>query len=470
MIRAYTRTPQVEIEIRRPNYNMPAYIDQQIVVFGISTGTGIGYSTACVSYTYGESISSPDGDFSITLTLEIDESGKTWYDRIYKRDLVFFKEYGKVRYVGYVTNRRYQSRMSEKGPQRAITISGKNVGALLLSFSIVTDLHILSANRTAETESKQFMASIASEVEENQNLSNLIVQIKDAFIKMSEAIGGSQNKGIKAIIDKYIDFSSGLDSNLKSQYPMALSLFRMGENNLWDIMNSLLAPPFHEFFGRWVYSTEQSCKYEMVLRQAPFDSIDWMNLPITKIPDDLPPVFLQDYDIGDSDEEVKTMYGCFLPGSGISKEKALTLDEFSHTMKKDSNKWPTYGYRPLFVELDFYNRDPENNFQSAASLMGDLSNKLYDWFQNNADFVTGTVSLMCIENSDYTKFPRIGEKLGFLGGEFYIEGVRRSWQYMEAHVTTLSISRGYIYSSSGTQQNPITEIGQKIGVLEKANG
>src|SRR3972149_1097101 len=108
MLQKLTRKPDFEIEIRRPNYLSTVYEDQLIVTFGSQIAQG--YSTACTAYSFTESLSSLDTPFSLSLTLEKDSSGKTWYDKIEKRDLIFIKEYGKIRFVGFVTDRRYQAK------------------------------------------------------------------------------------------------------------------------------------------------------------------------------------------------------------------------------------------------------------------------------------------------------------------------------------------------------------------------
>ena len=125
----------------------------------------------------------------------------------------------------------------------------------------------------------------------------------------------------------------------------------------------------------------------------------------------------------------------------------------------------------MFAELRYFNRDKENpvDFPDAASMMAQLNEKLYNWFSNNAQYLTGSITLMNVHNDSFTKYPQIGERLGFLGGEFYIEDVRRFWQYGGAMTSTLSISRGYKYSTSGTQQQAIDRIGQKVGMMESEN-
>jgi hypothetical protein len=468
VIDKYTRRPDLEIEIRRPNYQLSSYEDKLIVVFGQSDSENV--STACIGYSYSESLNSLDTPFSLNLTLERDGSGYTWYDKIHVRDLVFIKEHGKTRFAGFITDRRYQARMGDKGVQRSITISGVSIGGFITFFSIIMDLHILASNKngTAFSAAQKFMTSLAGNIEKDQQLSNLILSVFTSFFDMIDVIGQTQQQGIRQIVKKFFDVGGKFSSDLVAKYPVSLSVYQTGENSLWNILQQIITPPFHEFYGLWNYAEDVN-KYELILRQTPFDPANWSALPIHRIPDDIPALFLQDYDIGDSDRDAKTVYGCFLPGSAYSREKVLTLDNFSTSLYFDKARWPYYGYKSMFTELRFFNRSKETDFLQVPDLIQSLSNQLYNWFNNNIEFLTGTVTIMNVESADHPHYPQIGQRLGFLEGEFYIEEVRRSWQYGGSMTATLSVSRGFMYSSTGEQRQPIDKIGQKIGVLEKQN-
>jgi hypothetical protein len=465
MIDKYTRKPDFEIEIRRPNYTLPSYQDELVVCFGPVEGEG--KSTACIGYDFNESLSSISTSFSLSLTLERDENRFTWYDKIHVRDLIFIKEHGKTRFAGFVQSRRYSARMGDKGPQRTISINGTSIGGLLESFSIIMDIHILSASKTAEAASSRFMAALASKIEVDQTMSELIKTVYKSFMDMVDQIGESPGIGVRKILDKFFDIGGKFSPNIKAKYPYVLSLYQTGENSVWDIISQIITPPFHEIYGLWNYSTGIN-RYELIIRPTPFDAVDWAKLPISRIPEDIPAVFLKDYDIGDSDNDTKTLYGCFLPGSAYSREKALTLDNFAYTLKFDKEKWPYYGYRPLFTELRFFNRmaGDTGSFPDVASMVATLSKQLYDWFRNNSGFLTGTVTIENVETEDYPHYPQVGERFGLLGGEFYIETSQHSWNYGGEMTTSLGLSRGFLYSDSGSQKGPIDKIGQKVGFLE----
>jgi len=462
---AYTRTPNYSIQVVRPDYtNAHYYKETEIVTFG--TAETRNQSTACIQYEFQEQLLSPEGEFSFVTTLEADEQGYTWYDKISTRDLVRISEHGKVRFVGYVTDKRYVSRMGSRGPERSIMISGKSLGGLLVSFSLLINQSILSSPITGETAQKQFMEMLAANVDVGQALGPTIVAIKDAYFNLMEAIGGNQNLGVKHILTTMFDFSTRVSPSVKAWYPVVVSAFQTGENNLWSTLQQVLNPPFHEIFGLW---DPDAKKYDIWVRQTPFDPSDWMNLPITRIPEDISPVLLVDYNIGASDRDVKTFFICTLPGSGIDLQKALTVDDYAQCPVIDKKKWPYYGFKPLYAELKYFNRSEKNQqeFSGANKLMRDLSQKLYDWYANNAEFLSGSLTLMNVQDNQYRAYPRIGERLGFLGGEFYIEQTKSSWTYGGPMLRTLAISRGYVYTATGKQQERIQRVGPKVGVLEE---
>ena len=82
------------------------------------------------------------------------------------------------------------------------------------------------------------------------------------------------------------------------------------------------------------------------------------------------------------------------------------------------------------------------------------------------NFLSGTVTIKSLQNNENQKFPLLGERLGFLGGEFYIESARHNWQMMGEMTTTLGVSRGFKYSQTGEQSGIIDNVGQKIKTLE----
>jgi hypothetical protein len=88
--------------------------------------------------------------------------------------------------------------------------------------------------------------------------------------------------------------------------------------------------------------------------------------------------------------------------------------------------------------------------------MRQVNEMVFDWYSKNPEFLNGTIEMMTMPDS----YPRIGEKVRYLGGEFYVEETSRSWQYGGPMTTSLSVTRGYRYDENGNYIGPITNIGR----------
>lgn len=466
--RYYKRTIEVEIEVVRPDYTSSDYSAETLVSFVSRSkkSQGSKVSSALLSYEFEESIHDVDSPFSFQITAESDSDGKTWFDKIKKKDLIFIKEHGKTRYAGFVRATRYSSRISEDGkPERNISITGDGFGKALKNFTLILDMHIWLNNSTAQSAATTLKGAIESNIDEDRALVDILKKTYKAFFDLVQACGQVTGKfGLRGILDNFIDYDSRLDKEktVTSLYPMAISLYQVGENSVWGIWQNMLNPPIHELFGTWNPETN---KYELVFRQSPFEPDDWKALPSHE----LDPLILSDFDLGTDDAEVKTFYLGILPGSGIDRNKALVIDSYdgSEYSEKDEDKWAIYGYRPMIVEFKYFRREKQKEFSGAAKVMKDLAIMMKRWFEHNDEFYTGSFLLHNIDDPDVMKYMKIGEKLTYEGMEFYIEQTKRKWDYGDEASTTLSVSRGYRYDEgSGNYLGEIKSIGQKLKKIE----
>lgn len=448
--------PDIRLEIRRPQWESPSYQDRKVGEFvsagssadGIQNSHNRRFSGALMSYQYSESINDVSGSFSFTTTAIRDNYGDSWLEKIKKRDLAVFYERGKISFVGLITGKGLSSEMGDSSPNRILRFNGTSIGGLLQSFKLVLDLHILlSAATTAETESTQFMADLASKLNQGQRMDAVVENIYRSYLTVMEKIGQT-NTGVFAFINDYV--SLNISRKLTAPYPIAISLYETGEADLWSIVQSIITPPIHELFGQWSRNDE---KYRVTMRQTPFNAEDWKNLPICYINS----VQLKSYQLDQDDREVFTIYGAFFPGSAITREKALVVDNFSQYTKLDREKWCIYGYRPLFIDFRFFNRSEGESF-NVGELMKDFSQTMYDWFRRNDEYYSGRIVFI---SDTREKEPNIGERVGFMGGEFYVEERQRSWQYGGSVTTSLRVSRGYEYSQ-GEHLNPMRKLSRKV--------
>ena len=462
-MRYIVRKPDFIVEIVRPDYSAESYVIVPPTIRFVSSHIS-SYSkneiisNDLVSYQFSETLATIDSGFSLELVPRLFDDGKSWLEKIDIYDLVFIYEFGELRYGGYVKDLRYAARISGDGkPSRTIKISGGSFGELLSTFQLVLDLVLYQGTTTAEAASVKLSAVLAAELEENNNIGDLFEIIYNDFMELAMAVGlEGVNIGIKPILDHFMDFNSGISDELKTIYPMALSLYNVGANNVWQILSNLLFPPINELFGRW---NPRRNEYEIVFRRTPFEPTDWKYLLWTEIHS----IVIVDHDIGKSDLEIFTFYLGELAGSGISRNLAIVSGESTgKNYVIDQDKWPRYGFRPMYVEFKYFNRDRDSS--GAAVLMRDVSEMLKRWFEHNDEFYSGSLTIMTLDNY-MLRNPRIGEKIKFLEGEFYLESSDHSWELGGPMTTKLTITRGYKYDASGNMEGPIDQMSRKLETI-----
>jgi len=451
------RKPDFIVEIYRPNYNSITYDANKIASFDTSP-----LNNALIGYNFTESLNTIETQFSLSLTAETDDDGYTWLDKIEIKDLVFIYEFAELRFIGVVEDKRFSARFSGERPSKQVSVNGLSLGNLLSTFPLVIDQFLYQGNTLAESANNQLKARLAAAMEDGYPVANIMKTIYDSFFELSLKMGtiNSQGRGIKTVLDEFIDFDSRLSKDIVLKYPIALSIYNVGINNIWDILSSLMVPPVYEMF---MLLNPTSGKYEGVFRQTPFEPEDWKSLTKRSIL----PVYLNHYDFGQSGNEVYTYFLCSVAGAGISDNKGMLLDSagYGALASFDEEKWKKYGYRPLIIEFRYFDADKSETYTTTASTMRGLGEMLKRWYQYNDEFHTGTLRFMTIDNNagdSGLRNPRVGEKMSFLEGEFYIEESEHSWNYGTSMETRLSLSRGFVYSGSGSPLRPINNMGRLL--------
>lgn len=464
------RRPNWEIEIRRPDYtakkitykNVPGwmntpYLQSSDRVYFVSDPTklnGVNIYDDCIGYSYANSISDPTGEFTLQFVPRLDKDGFSWMDKINKRDIVFIKEFGKTRYIGVVRTKSYSSQMTEKGPERTITIAGISLGGIIQTLTLPMNLYLWDqSGATSNTINDSLVAALNSEIKEEQNLSKVLSLITDGFYKV--AFSSQELAGTILWFKEFTEYKTQI---LKSKYPQIFSVFQVGENNLWGIYREILPSPAYEIIG--TFNTDNGIKYQIETREAPFDPSDWKNLKMTIID----PIYLISQDISQSDQEVYTHYYAQLANSGFSPNENYMRSDINIVSYLDKDKMKIYGYKQLSVNFKFYKSD-DIEF-NAKEMLTNTSKKLYEWFHNNDEFYSGTITLNTFEDDEH-KMVDIGEKIKYMSAQFYVEGYKRSAKYGERMTTVLNVTRGYEYDSSGKQKQEIQKIGTKLYQVEK---
>ncbi|MAH44791.1 hypothetical protein CMI37_03130 [Candidatus Pacearchaeota archaeon] len=456
---AIVRRPSFEIRVERPAYSAPTYIGREVVRF-VSTRSAFiespVVSDACVSYSFTESLDPMRDTFRFVTTAEQDVSGATWFDKLEKRDLVFITELGEQLFVGTIERKEESAQVLPNGSvERRLTFEGTSLGGLLASFKLVLNQFLMAGNTTVEAENKKLNSALSQAMATGAPMSAILTAVYNSFFEVVLKLGAMNVSGVgtKTVLDQYVDFGGQLSREVVLKYPMALSVYSVGENDIWSILVELVKPPVHELYGRWNGARK---KYEVIFRQAPFEAEDWSRIRISSVPGN----WIREHTLGTGTLEVYTYFLATLAGSAIGNNKAMIVGTtaMGNPAAWDRKKLTLHGYRPLIVQFRYFDRDQESSFD-ATTIMKNLSSMLLGWFQNNDEFLSGTVAMMSKADS-----PRPGERLSFLEGEFYVESCSHSWRYEQAMETQLSLTRGYRYSS-GTQIGAITNVGAKLAVM-----
>ena len=374
-------------------------------------------------------------------------------------DLVFIYEFRELRFIGYIENIRYVGKITGGKPTRKILVTGGNMGKLLSSFKLIMNKFICMFNAPAIVASNLLKGTLALQVDKGSKISSILIKVYEDFINYTLQMGEGNNlgKGIYQILNRYIDYKSRLSDDVL-WYPINIAPYNMGENNIWDMWRNLMVAPINEMFGR----TNKRGVFELIFRQAPFEPDDWDSKPLNI----LPSIIVTDHDLGRSIEQIYTYYLSLLQGGPYPSQTIMLLDHEQDfdIVEIDKEKWKLYGYKPMIVTHKYYDRNKLDTYNDDVRLMRNLTLMLKRWYEHNDEFLSGTVNIMTVNPNEWKgklQNPRIGERIGLIDGEFYVESSVHSWNFKGPMTTRLEISRGYCYVR-GVMMMPIEEFGNKL--------
>lgn len=449
------RIPQFRISIVRPQYSSTVYLEDSVATFDANDE-----NKPLLSYNYEMSLAAFESPFSLLFApVLLDKSGNTVMDLLKPMDVVKIEEHGELKYVGIIESTRYSARMTDAGPDRTIAVQGYGIGGILDRFAILLDQVVLSnATTTIEAIRIKYQAllqDISAKYGENTTISTILNNIKKSFKETMEKVGGyTPGTGVFNLMEQYLSITE--QTATKTKYPVALSIFSYGGITLGQAFREIVVPPFYEIFSRW---ENEAGKWILNIRPTPYSPATWMALPKTVIN----PLHVTAFDCGFSSTDVKTFFFAFLSGGVNSFEQSRAMYQAT-AIKKDSEKWAIYGYRPLeasfrYAWLDKLEKngrkislmatrpgDPNANAVETISdekLMDEYSSILQKWFGRADELLSGSLDMMTVKNG-----PRIGERISFNDTEFYVESLAGNWTYGEKMVTVLKITRGGRYNPS----------------------
>lgn len=130
---------------------------------------------------------------------------------------------------------------------------------------------------------------------------------------------------------------------------------------------------------------------------------------------------------------------------GPAQAYALVQDALANGGKPSEAQYEAALNIPFDQQVDGVNGSPDSGQASVPFLFLRYTEKLFDWYADNAKFYSGTISLSRFSDLD-TAY--IGERVEFYDDasltwwEFYCEGISVNWSYTGGLQVTLNVTRG----------------------------
>jgi hypothetical protein len=363
---------------------------------------------------------------------QIDEKGKHQY----------------ATYTGVIRKKKYAAQMTDSGPRRSIVVTGHSVAGLVHEFYLSMDTQAMEI--TAQiANNNQIEKELTIALMQNDNkplkVADAIKIIWDSFLNLSTKYGKLSNPKVAEIIKAWIGENPFDIDDSSFFYPIGSVFYGQNTKNFYDVIKNLIPNPVYEIFP---YNTEGKMKIK--IRISPFDEDTWNGLnPKDKKID---PVLLKAFDVEQSDDEVYTVFFSYLDGYPIQQDKALMIAAMRlkgmPQVVLDEEKFGIYGFRPLYLSFHGYYKSKADDTTTGDELTR-LNGKLKEWFGNLEKMYKGSITM---STDVSTEMPNAGEKIPFLGGEFYVVSSEHRWNYGSNPETSLAISRGGDYSSGSFKE------------------
>jgi hypothetical protein len=385
------------------------------------------------------------GQFSLTLYPE-DETEGHLFDRIKILDVAVFYESNAAgnllvpqpAFVGVVHSKRYVNQTTDSGANRRLMVSGTSIAGLVQDFCINLDVSVSVVTEELAA-AAAFSKKLTIDLIGRNKVSDVVAHIWRAFLEFS-----SQNKMLSnPKVADYIIRWMGADffsfDETEFHYPIANVFNMQSTRSFHDLINGIIPYPVYE-----KYPCMKNGRTKIRIRESPFDRDTWNIMPYKEID----PVAVKDFDVSESDNEVYTFFYAYLDGSPVQFDKALILTAQGAKASQESavnrEKYGIYGYRPLFAHFIGYDKDNKN--QSVSRNLKKLSERMAGWYSRVDEMYSGSITL---ETDLKEEMPGPGERVGFMGGVFYVTAAEHRWGYLRGPETIISISRGGDYDAAG---------------------
>lgn len=427
-----------------------------------------------LSYSFTLSVNDISGSFSAILYPDYRDSlGNEYslFDDFEKLQIVDIYEgngtsQDKPVFTGIIRTKKYTAQNSDSGGTRRISISGTAITGLVSQFYINLDVSACALTKEFRTQA-DLIKKLTIDGETDESVKSVIKKVWDCFYSISQQTGTPK---IKEYIDR---FTGGTDKlfdvdDSVFHYPLGCIFRGQTTQDFFSLIDEIVPSPVYEKFA---YMDSESGLMRIKIRTVPFSNSDWAKLIGHET--FIQTYLLQNFDLTESDEEVYTAFYAYLNGYPVDEQKSLILSilksEGVDTVLKDSERFKTYGYRPLIAHFIGYGTKDGENDSKTASNMEQVSENLKSWYENLPDMLKGSLTLsMAFDGETATNRIQPGEAVKFLSGNFYVEGVTHNWNYGSGGEINLSVSRGASYMLDGSFRGKIKDLTKLTRLLFRA--
>ena len=347
-------------------------------------------------------------------------------------------------FTGIIRSKKYAATGSESGVMRRLSVSGTAITGLVSQFRLSMDVTAQAVTKIGEA-SSEINANLVNANKASAKIKDVIANVWTEFLRLSETYG---TPTIAGYIGKWLgDAATFFDvEDMEIGYPLAALFASEATEDFFSIVEKILPAPYYE---KSAY-TDDDGNMKIRLRRCPFDAYDWIRLDATEIPKAL----VKSFDVAMTDNEVYTVFLAYLEGSSISEREylvtAINDAKSNNYLYVDEDKFGKYGYRPLFIHCRGYNppsgADERSEAEQAVSdYVQTATSSIKSWHSNLDEMLAGSITLALAYRNETSRIMP-GDRVRFLGNEFYVDGISHSWTYNGGGEINLSVSRGGVYN------------------------
>lgn len=431
------------------------------------------------SYSFTLSRGDVNGSFSLSFFPE-ESGGKSLFDEIRLLDIVEIHESGagsKGRkslpvFVGIVKQKKYVAQAVDGGVQRRLQVSGISAAGLVSQF-------FLNLDSTAQCLTGQIAEVVSFRKELTEKVAGAGATLRDVVLKVWEFFNDMAQRcgtvAIRSLINVcMVEDVFEIDGSV-FHYPVGNIPVGEQTQDFYSLITGLVPNPLYE---RFAVTDRETGKMKVVIRQVPFRSSKEEGIGTVRWTDvfsrNIEAREVKGFDLSLSDGEVYTVFFSYLTGYPIQTDKLMRIaaaesENENPMLSYDKIKYRTYGYRPLIATFNGYDREEfkktdgsDYGGESTRQNLEKVNANLRRWFGDLDRMYSGSITLAMTYGEDPIM---LGDVVGFLGGQFYVEGIAHSWSYGGGGEVNVSVSRGGMYDEDG-KFSPFEDITERTRLFE----